>query len=381
MMRVPRGSSGRISVLTLILAFGFASADAAAQPEEQPGTPPPSGQPGTPPGTPSPPVAPEKPKPWAKGVNPEQRAEALKWFTKGNGYFEQSQYPQALAEYRKAIRQWDHPAIRYNMAVCFINLDQPVAGWKNLKRALRFGQGPLSDKLYAQAKTYRKLLKGRLAFVKVVCNEPGAEVTFDGKFMFKAPGEAKRVVLPGAHGVVASKEGFMTQKKTANLFPGKETVIDLKLLPIEDAITTKRRWKRYLPWTVFGSGLGVAAIGVGLILKARSDYIKHDDRYGDQCKEGCVTDPDLVTTEHKLYPQNLLDLKKQAKAEYYSSIVFLAAGGATIAAGITLLVLNIPRRVKVESEDMGPGPGKGTGISIFPAVGPNGGMVVTGFSF
>src|SRR5262249_25641806 len=119
-------------------------------------------------------------RPWAEKVPESAQKEALQLFEEGNKLFETSEHTAALAKYREALKVWDHPAIRFNAAVALINLDQPLAANENLELALRYGALPFSQENYQQALTYRKLLHGQLATLKVSCSEPGAELSMDG---------------------------------------------------------------------------------------------------------------------------------------------------------------------------------------------------------
>jgi len=160
-------------------------------------------------------------RPWAEGVPQDQQDQALGLFKEGNQLFEGSQHAAALAKYREALKLWEHPAIRYNTAVALINLDQPLAAFEDLERALRYGDAPLGADTYQQALTYRKLLLGQLAELDVSCVEAGAEITLDGQLLFVGPGEAMRRLLPGSHQLVARKPGFLTETRSLVLLPGK----------------------------------------------------------------------------------------------------------------------------------------------------------------
>src|SRR5262249_22511020 len=138
-----------------------------------------------------------------------------------NKLFEDSQHAAALAKYREALKVWDHPAIRYNAAVALIQLDQPLAAHENLELALRYGDEAIGAENHQQALTYRKLLLGQLAELKVACAEPGADVALDGQPLFVAPGEASRRLLPGSHQLVARKAGFLPATRALSLLPGR----------------------------------------------------------------------------------------------------------------------------------------------------------------
>src|SRR5439155_6363082 len=86
----------------------------------------------------------EAPKPWSQGV-PEatqQRANAL--FAEGNQLFAQQAHGPALDKYHAAIALWDHPLIRFNMAVTLIRLDRVLEAADELDRALRYGAQPFT---------------------------------------------------------------------------------------------------------------------------------------------------------------------------------------------------------------------------------------------
>src|SRR6187401_3178794 len=89
-------------------------------------------------------------KPWAQGVAADDQAKALELYRQGNEQFEQAHYLEALAKYEVALRSWDHPSIRYNAAVCLMNLGRIEEAYENLMAALRFGGEPLSAELQKQ---------------------------------------------------------------------------------------------------------------------------------------------------------------------------------------------------------------------------------------
>src|SRR5439155_9990662 len=133
-----------------------------------------------------------------------------------------------------AVKHWDHPAIRFNMAVALVNLDQPLEAYEDLEAAMKFGAAPLGNDAYAQGLTYKKLLDGQLTHLRVTCALDGAEVTLDGQPLLHGRGEATRLLLPGSHQVVAAKPGFLTETSALVLVPGKEVVHAVALSPIVD---------------------------------------------------------------------------------------------------------------------------------------------------
>jgi len=170
-----------------------------------------------------------QPAPWAIGVSDEEQAAALEIYNAGNAEFEQGRYEQALAKYRDAIKHWDHPAIRFNMAVCLINLEDRRAALDSLELALRFGATPLGAAMYGQGLTYKKLLLQQLSRLQLSCKETGADVSLDGHKLFTAPGDVTLYVPPGGHQIVAEKPGYLTETMSLLLEPGMVAVRDIHL--------------------------------------------------------------------------------------------------------------------------------------------------------
>jgi hypothetical protein len=166
-------------------------------------------------------------RPWAAGVSEREQALALELYLAGNQEFAESRFTLAIAKYREALWYWDHPAIRFNMAVSLINLDQSIEAQENLESSLRYGAAPLGVSLYNQGLTYRKLLDAQLVRLRIACPEPDAKVTLDGKVLFTGPGSTEQIVLPGEHQVVATKVGFVTVSETLVLVAGKTSAYEI----------------------------------------------------------------------------------------------------------------------------------------------------------
>jgi hypothetical protein len=298
-------------------------------------------------------VARAEDRPWAAGVSDDEQARALEIFKVGNASFTEGRHAEALARYREAITHWDHPAIRYNMAVALVHLDQPLAAYAELERGLRYGAEPLGEELHAEGLTYRKLLRGQLAELRVVCKEQGAEVMLDGQRLFVGPGEATRTVLPGAHQLGAIKRGFLTESRAVTVLPGKQTVEEVKLVPLGSATRLERRWARWKPWAVVGAGAALAVLAVPLKIKAESDMDDYDAEIQRTCPSGCPTSS---------LPGPVRDLHDQAVLEDRLALGGFVVGGAAAIAGVVLVVLNQPRAVEIAPR---PGPNGATLSATF----------------
>jgi hypothetical protein len=169
-------------------------------------------------------------RPWADGVSEREQAVAIELYSAGNREFVENRHVQALAKYREAIRHWDHPAIRFNIAVSLISLDQLVEARDNLERSLAHGAAALGADAYAQALTQRTLLDGKLARLTLDCPEPNEEVMIDGKLVFKGPGTVEQFLLPGEHQVVATKPGSLPASRKIVLVAGASAAFEIRPL-------------------------------------------------------------------------------------------------------------------------------------------------------
>ena len=271
-------------------------------------------------------------KPWAAGVSEAEQTAALAIYREGNSEFEESRYPQALGKYRLALTHWDHPAIRFNMAVALINLDQPLEAYEHLEKAMTFGAAPLGAEGYAQAVTYKKLLDGQLARIRVHCRIDGADVTLDGKPLLHCTGEATRLLVPGEHHLVATKPGFQPETAALVLVPGKEHVHEVTLAAVGTKLV--RRWGANRPWIVVGIGAGAALIGTVFELQSRSDYKSYDELVLSECPLGCPPDRAVSTS-----------LRTKGHVENIAGVSLLVTGGVVAIAGLVGVYLNAPRPI------------------------------------
>jgi hypothetical protein len=275
-------------------------------------------------------------RPWAEGVPEEKQALALAAYDAGNAEFVESRFAQALAKYREALAHWDHPAIRFNMVVCLINLDQLLEARESLERALAFGPAPLGAELHQQALTYRKLLEGRLTRVTIRCDEPGAEVSLDGITLFVAPGEATRWVTPGKHQLVAMKAYYLPMSETLDLDPGTTPVVACRLYANITATRTTRRWSTWKPYAVAGAGMFVAGLGGIAHALAARDYRAYDDAIRVACPRGCSAAEAAALGDERA-------IRSVADSRRTAAIALFALGGALTVAGGAALYLNQPR--------------------------------------
>ncbi len=351
-----------IASVVLVLAVGARTSSAQQTPADEP--------PPAEPSAPAPP--PPEERPWARGVTAKQRDRAMPLFREGNVLFSSSQYAKALAKYRAAIVHWDHPAIRFNMGVCLVNLDRPLEAHEHLTAAMAYGEEPLGPEKFRQAQTYRKLLEGQLSRLEVRCEHPSGVVQLDGETVVECPGSVVRLLAPGPHQLVARRPGFLTQTRALDLTPGRLDREDVTFVRIPTPMRTKRRWSAWKPWAVLGGGVVSTSIGVALMTQARNDRDAVEDRIARGCPNGCA--PGDI-------PEELLAREDRAAQKNAAGIATVSIGAVAIAAGAALVVMNRPRRVAAPRDDDAPPPVQSGGLTVAPYVIDSGAGVIARFTF
>jgi hypothetical protein len=298
-------------------------------------------------------------RPWAEGVTEEQKEEARQLFYDGNKLLMDQFFKQAAEKYRQALKYWNHPAVHYNLSLALMNMEQPLELYEALDKAIEHGIYPLiTQENFERAEKTRNMLAKQIGHVEIVCEAEGAKVTMDGKYLFTGPGTYKTVALGGEHAIAATKEGFISDSRQVVLSGGKHTRVELKLLTLADLTTEKRRFPRWLPWTVTASGVAAVAVGGALHVRARSNFQSFDSDFDATCVNGC---PDENVPE-------LADRLSGATWQQRMGIGLYALGGAAITTGLVLVFMNQPTTIRRElSEVRGP-----ERVSFTPMLSPDG---------
>jgi tetratricopeptide (TPR) repeat protein len=275
--------------------------------------------------------------PWSVGVTDAQKSQAQAALEQGNALFLDKKYAEAMEKYKAAVASWDHPAIRFNIVRCLIQLDRPVEASDNLKLALKYGAAPLEEAVYSEALAYDKLLANQIASVMVKCSQAGVKMTLDGQPLATCPAEELRRVTPGAHQLVGTKDGYLTRSIEVVVIGGKEQHVALSLDPIEKAARIEHRWPGWVPWVVFAGGFALAGIGGLLDLAAVQEMDSYDRAVAQSCATMACSPEDLDPADR--------DLKSSAETKSAVAVGIMIAGGATIVTGAVMLYLNRGRTV------------------------------------
>lgn len=276
--------------------------------------------------------------PWEANATAAQKGRAKQLVAVGNQHLSDGLMEKAAASYRDALKEWDHPAIWYNLALALVTLDHPVEMYEALLKARRWQEHPsppLQPTEYAKIKDYLTLVEKLIATVEISCQKEGARVSVDGKQVFIVekgkPNKWVGKVRVGKHTFVAEKPGFATPVDAPFIGPGETFRIELQLFTAEELTRYRRRWSRtWMPYAVIGGGVLAGLVGGGLQLAARSDF---DDYDGAVAR--CI-DADRCGGQEA----RLQEMRDRGETKRTLGIVGYSVAGAAVLAGATLLYLN-----------------------------------------
>ena len=283
-------------------------------------------------------------KPWAQGVPEATQDQANAVFEEGNQLFAQQAHAPALEKYRAALAIWDHPLIRFNLAVTLIRLDRPLEAAEELDKALRYGDAPFKKDLYQQALDYQILLKGRVGYIEASCDQSGGAILLDGKPWFTCPGTQKARVMAGLHAVGGEAPNYLMPTRRLVVTGGETTTEKLKFVPLDSAVILKYPYRRWIPYTVTAFGAAVGLAGLAVWVAGRSQMNDFETAFANDpdCSMGC---------DKSLSGKPLLrDLRDSAELKGKIGISMMVAGGAVTVGGIVMAILNRPQRILPTAE-------------------------------
>jgi len=286
--------------------------------------------------------------PWDVGVSEANQDKGNALFKEGNELFAQRAHAPALAKYKAAVAVWDHPMIRFNMAVTLIRLDRILEASVELEKALRYDAAPFTKELYQQALDYQALVQRQLSNIEVTVDQKDAQILLDGKPWFVGPGTKTMRVESGEHTIVAEKKEYLTLSRRLVVTGGKTAKESLTLVPLDRAVVVHYRHPRWIPWTITGVGAATALGGLAFWLLGRSHMDAFKDDFINECPSGC----EAGLAAHP----DLRDQQDRALLESKIGVSLMVAGGAIALTGTVWGLLNRPIRTSPRVE-VAPTPG------------------------
>jgi hypothetical protein len=232
-----------------------------------------------------------------------------------------------------------------------------------LQKAMVYGDAPLDEDKFKRAQGYIHLIEGQLAHVELTCDQPGAKVYIDGEEVFTAPGQYKGLVVVGEHTVMAKGDGFSPTQLSQKLGPRETMRLNLKLFTDAQLTREKRKMPAWIPYASAGAGVVLAGVGALMANQASSDMKTYD-----QLIASCAQTDPTHGCSHAQDPM-YTNAKSSAQTKQTLATAGFAIGGAAVAAGIVLYIINRPESYRIDpfSEKEEPA------VSVVPYVGPDGG--------
>lgn len=206
------------------------------------------------------------------------------------------------------------------------------------------GVGEVSELFVARASVIKDKIESTDAFgstLEVNSNPPGAEIFVDGELMGQTP--ASLQLSSGQHSVELRKKGHSTSRKTVSIVNGVKESLDFSLPKILVAPKRDPRLDR-APRAISASGWGWLGIGTGgLGLAAGTTLmVLHDRPFTFRCEPN-PTNPALSD----------VDAEGDCRYRYDTrggGIISLVVGGALLAAGVTVVAIQVKRKKNERSK-------------------------------
>jgi hypothetical protein len=262
--------------------------------------------------------------PWSVGISDAKKTEANRLLEQGNALFLEKKYAEALTKYRDAVTSWDHPAIRFNIVRCLIQLDRAVEAADNLKAALRYGADPLEESVYREALAYEKLLARQVGDLTIECTQRDVDVSLDGQKIATCPARESRRLAPGKHQVLGTGRGLLTSAHDVFVVGGETQHVDVTLSPVPrgEGIGARTYGKIAV---IAGGGLLATAAGLGLYA-----WRSYRNQFPDHCMDVAGRDAPLCDTTGA-------DALDRSRTFGQVATVVTVAGGVALLAGAIVI--------------------------------------------
>lgn len=278
--------------------------------------------------------------PWYCGATDAQQENALSLYREANQLFDDGLFVGAVDKYRAALEHWDHPAIHYNLMLALVALKRPIEAYESSLAALHHGPTALPSDDYERARDYQRLLRGQIAVLEVICDQPGAIVSLDGRQLLRAPGMVRLFVIPGQHELVARKTGFLASHQTLLLLPEKPLRVHVALLEADQALLTLRQWQPWRPWGIVGAGIGIGLLGTAFEWRADVNNRAMQELFHEECPP-----PDGCGPERSKSPALRSRMQRSTWYRRMGHGVSIS-GAATALTGLVLVYLNRPQQIE-----------------------------------
>jgi hypothetical protein len=269
----------------------------------------------------------------------DQQAQAL--LDEGTRQFtEDADYEGARASFEESYRIKPSWKALNGVALTYQEEGRFLDALETYERLLTEFGASLTDAQRATVSKRTAELEKRIGVLAIDARQTGVRIIVDGREQGTGPLAKEVRVLPGAHLVVATLEHHEPYARTIEVGAGKRADVAIDLAPEKVRVVVQhhharfaRRFSRWVPWSVGIGGAAVVLAGGVLTGLASSDFSSFDDRVKQQ--SGAM--PQAVMIDDSL--------RRRGELERSISIACYAVGGAALAAGVVMEILNQPRYV------------------------------------
>jgi hypothetical protein len=237
----------------------------------------------------------------------QELARARQLFQRGVGLAEQQQYAAAAQRFREALAIHPAAAVEYNLAAALFELGRYEESFNRAQLVERDEQAP--EALRARASKLSRALYPHTARLTVTASSSAAEdvvVRVDTERLEPAMMGVPRAVAPGAHRIVAERQGQSISERDVQVPLRTAVIIDVSLIIAEQAaplaITTvpdaaqplessepsapardepSAKRKRIRLWSGIAAGVVAVSAGVALAVVLSKDKAQEPAVSGD----------------------------------------------------------------------------------------------------
>lgn len=161
-------------------------------------------------------------------------------YTSAKLLYNDGDFANALLKFTVAYDKSKDPRLLWNMAACEKNLRHYARALRHVRAYASDTSGLVTDQERAEANELVKVMEPFTAKLRVVVNEPGAEILVDGEVMGTSPAESTAggpgssaiTVDIGMRKIVVRKAGFQDASKEVPVGGSPEITVELPLTKV-----------------------------------------------------------------------------------------------------------------------------------------------------
>jgi len=215
----------------------------------------------------------ETPSTDTSGVSEEKKQSARGHFKLGVDFYRERNYRAALIEFQRAYADSPHYKLLYNLGQASLELQEYASAIDYLTDYLKEGGSEITPERAAEVEQTLRYLESRIAYVRIVTNEAGAELYVDDTPVGKSPLKEPVRVGAGRHKFSAVREGQPPVERRIDVAAGDESEVRLDFqqtlsyeplsappAPVEDSYEEPTS-ADYTPAIVMGAATGALLLG------------------------------------------------------------------------------------------------------------------------